>query len=403
MARSCQFAFGSRSGPAQWSYDGSYLQLAPAAGAPISVELAEIAGISGDGYSITLKAPGAAAAGPASGELTLAKLGAEGPTLLERLRREWLVARTEVLRLGGSGEGKPFYGKVAGLEAPGSPGAIGAAGIPEPFWALLFQDVLVVARDGWDVEPLFLALFGSVEYDDPTYSVRVRQWPGREVVFSKMAGQTDEFVDCLRENRGVLAAEAATTLAAAVPRLPAAGRASLSGMWLPGRLMEIAGMDAICAGFGDALRGAWLERLVRRDEGRFLLDWATNGSAWLGCTREQAEGGAGEGEQPLWLICGKNGVWFLEALSIEDRATYCFAGGDELPALVSRLLCAPQFSKEALYNPLDELNGDNAELAIPAQCLRFLVELRTRFHGRVIHRSPEGWRADLEAMAKAGD
>ena len=46
-----------------------------------------------------------------------------------------------------------------------------------------------------------------------------------------------------------------------------------------------------------------------------------------------------------------------------------------MPALVSRLLCAPQFSKEALYNPLADLTGDNAELAIPAQFLGFLVEL----------------------------
>jgi hypothetical protein len=408
MARSCQVVFGSRAGAAEWSYDGSHLQLAPASGAPIVVALPEIAGISGDGYGVTLRVssvagtgpgPTGGAAGRVTAELSLAKLGAEGPTLLERLRREWLVARAGVLRLGGSGEAKAFYGRVTGLDT------VPAA--PEAFQALLFEDVLVVARDGRDLEPLFLALFGSIEFDDPAYSVRVRQWPGQEVTFSKMAGQTDEFLKCLRENRAVLAQEASVNLGAAVPKLPAGGRAALAGMWLPGRLMEVDGMEAVCPGFGQAFRGEWLERLARKEEGRHLLDLAAGGSAggsaWLGCTREQAEAeGASEGEQPLWLLCGKNGVWFLEALTIGDRATYCFAGGDEVPPLVSRLLCAPEFSKEALYAPLEELTGDSADLAVPAQFLGFLVELRKRFKSRVIHQSVDGWRADVEGLTTAG-
>lgn len=388
MAGPCRFSFGTRSGAGQWSFDGSYLLLTPEAGAPIPLALQEIRGISGDGYTITLAAPEV--------ELVLSRLGAGGPTLLEELRRLWLVARAEVLRLGGSGEGKPFYGWVTGLDV--RPTA------PEPFWALLFEDVLVIARDGRDVEPLFLALFGSVEFDDPSYAVSVRQWPGHEVTFSKMAGQTAEFLKGLRANRAVLAKEAAGTLAAAIPKVSAGGRGTLSGMWLPGRLMESAAMEAVCRGFEASLRGEWLERLVRRDEGRYLLDWAASGSSWLGCTREKAtEADAGDAEQPLWLLCGKKGIWFLEALSIEDRATYCFAGGDEMPALVSRLLCAPQFSKEALYLPLEELTGDDAELAIPAQFLGFLVALRAGYRDRIIHQSPEGWRKDVERLSRPGD
>ena len=92
-------------------------------------------------------------------------------------------------------------------------------------------------------------------------------------------------------------------------------------------------------------------------------------------------------------------MWFLEALTGEDRATYHFSAGDEMPALVSRLLCAPQFSKEALYGPPETLTGEQADLAIAAQFLGFLVRLRARFRGRVIHTSLESWQKDIGAVA----
>ncbi len=127
----------------------------------------------------------------------------------------------------------------------------------------------------------------------------------------------------------------------------------------------------------------------------FLLDWAGPAACWLGCSRQAAE----SGEALLWALAHKNGTWFLEALTGEDRATYHFAAGDEMPALASRLLCAPEFSKEALYGPPETLTGERADLAIAAQYLVFLVALRAAFRGRVIHTTPESWRKDMEAAA----
>jgi len=391
MTRKARYSLEGRSGQAEWSFDGSYLGLVPDAGPPLSFSVPEFTGIAGDDYTIALTVAGAAS----GGKLVLSHLGADGPTLLDGLRRAWLPARAQVLRLSGSGEGRPFSGQVAGLE--GRP--------PEPFRGLLFEEVLVVARDGFDLDPLFLALFGSVEHDESTYTVRVRQWPGEQVVFSKMAGQTDEFARWLQTNRAELAEESAAILAAGAPTLPLGPRGMLAGMWLPGRLMELEAMEAVCPGVIEAFRGAWLASLPRHDEGEHLLGWAAGGSTWVGCTRGSgggAQDGATAGTAPgagaeghLWLLCGKNGVWFLEALSIEDRATYCFTGGEEVPALVSRLLCAPQFSREALYSPLAELTGESADLAIAAQALDFLVELRRRFKDRVIHQTTEGWKRDV--------
>jgi hypothetical protein len=422
MARSCRFTLGSRSGAAQWSFDESSLVVAPEGGSPLAYPVREIIGIAGDGYMLRLTIPGAAAGGD---ELTLSRLGAEGPTLLDSLRRHWLVARPEALRLSGSGEGRPFSGRVAGPD--------GSA--PEAFQGMLFEDVLLVAREGRDVEPLFLALAEAVDFDEATYAVWVREWPGRELVFSKLAGKTEEFLARLRANRSLLAEESAAVLAASVPTLPAGPRGVLAGTWLPGRLMSLESMSALCPGFEETFRSGWLARLPRRGEGEHLLNWASPGSSWLGCSRETAAGGEGpaatdeepvdtgapadapappaapaspkaavppaaaeEGGRLLWMLSGKGGVWFLEALSSGDRATYCFAGGEEMPALVSRLLCAPQFSREALYGPLDTLTGERAELAIAAQFLDFLVRLRGCFRGRVIHRRVEGWQAEMDAL-----
>ena len=455
MSRTCRFTFGTRAGAGEWTFDGEHLTLSPEDGGPLSVALAEMAGIAGDGYTVDVIVPGDAP-GVDAPHLVLSRLGAEGPTLLEELRREWISARAEVLRLGGFGKGKRFAGRVTGLDGAGAGGvptpggpATGApaTGTPEPFQALLFEDVLVVAREGRDLDPLFVALSEGLAFDDTTYSTRVRDWPGSEVVFSKLAGQTDEFVGALRANRALLAKESAAMLAATVPGLPASERAALAGTWLPGRLLQVEALESACPGFARVFESAWLPRLVRCEEGRYLLGRGSTsadaGSTWLGFTRggadpgdagaeegsaagaedgaaaatvdspagpvdppvEQGKPAAGpvtppaelaEGEQPLWMLNGKGGVWFLEALSIEDRATYCFKGGGEVPALVSRLLCAPQFSKQALYSPLADLTGDSAVLAIPARSLRFLVELRRRFAGRIIHQTADGWRKEVE-------
>jgi len=399
MSRSCQYSFADRSGLAEWSFDGDALVVSPADGQPLVLPLKEVAGISGDGYTISLMVPGstpaiATSAGPAASAagvaaraagpapaLALTKLGAEGPTLLDTLQRTWLVARTKALRLGGSGEGESFSGTVTERAAA------------EPFRALLFEDLMLIAREGRDLDPVFLALIENVTFDDDTYSIRVTEWPGRELVFSKLGRATEDFVDSLKKRREALASEAGAALSTAVPSLPPAQRAVLAGEWPPGRLRTLRELDTIAPGFAQTFRDTWLPACMRKDEGAFLLEWAEAGSCWLGCSREESDSGA----PLLWLLAEKSGTWFLEALGGEDRATYQFSGGGELPALVSRLLCAPQFSKEALYGTPEMLTGERADLAIAAQFLEFLVRLRGAFKGRIIHSSPAGWRKEMAA------
>ncbi len=428
MARTGRFSFEGRSGTVEWSFDGESLVVSPEDGGPLSFAVKEMTGVSGDGYTVRVGLEGATA------PLELSMLGHDGPTLLESLRREWTKARAKVLRLGGSGDGWPTSGQVAGLDGQGAQGAA------EPFNALVFEDLMVVAREGRDLDPLFLALVEKSAFDEATYTVRMDEWPGQSVVFSKLAKETDEFLRRLRDNRALLSEETVATLAANIPSVPAGPRAILAGTWMPGRLLDISRMNTLCPGFEQAFGSEWSPSLLRCEEGAYLLEWATAGSTWLGCTREAEAAGEGEPDEggaagggedvetgvaqsepvpsepavakpatpkpaqsdtatrPLWMLAGKKGTWFLEALSIEDHATYCFTGGDDMPALVSRLLCAPQFSKEALYKPLNELTGDNADLAIPARSLGFLAELRRRFKQRVIHQSIEGWKKEIDKL-----
>jgi hypothetical protein len=410
VSRTCQYEFSGASGAAAWSFDGTALVVSPADGRPLVFPVQEMAGLAGDGYSISISVPGPAAPPPTGGavaatpgvaghpQLALAKLGAEGPTLLDTLQRAWLVARAAALRLSGTGEGKPFSGMVAGLESgTAARGAArdAASPAPESFRALLFEDVMVIAREGRDLDPVFMALTEKIAFDEATYSIRVSEWPDREIVLSKLGKQAQDLLDRLRTHRSALAHESAGTLASTVPALASTYRGILAGEWPSGRLRTLQDLTSICPGFEQAFRTTWLAGCPRKDEGTFLLDWAGPADSWLGCSREAGE----SGETLLWLLAQKNGTWFLEALTGEDRATYHFVGGAEMPALASRLLCAPQFSREALYGGPEMLTGERADLAIAAQSLAFLAHLRTRFTGRVIHSSPEGWRADMEKAA----
>ena len=456
MARDCQLSLGTSSGRAQWQLAESELIVTPEGRSPLVYALRELQGIFGDGYEIRLKVPGPTGSPDV---LTLSRLGAEGPTLLDALQRAWLVERSAALRLSGAGEAKPFSGTVAGLGiATPVDTATRASAEAQPFRGLLYEDVLLVATEGDDVEPVFLALLDSVSFDDAAYVVRLARWPAGEVVVSKLGRRTEEFVKDLTANRAVLARESAETLAVNAGSLAAGARAALAGSWLPGRLLDFPAMEQVCPGFAKAFQSEWLARLPRRQEAEFLAGWAPDGPVFLGCSRPQddtagaeastendgqmppdnpnppglaqAIAGATTGARPavsegpatapsedqtesqsaassgtagapvLWMLCGKAEHWFLEALSEGDRATYHFRSGPEIVALVSQLLCAPQFSREALYLPLDSLSGDRNDLRIAAQYLGFLVDLRARLFGRVIHQTLASWSACIQSATR---
>ncbi len=406
MRGSGWLARGGTAGRCTWALDGETLILTPEGRAPEALPVREIQGIGGDDYAIGLAVDGATT--------TLSRLGADGPPLREALHRMWLPLRTQALRLTGAGDAVPFSGAVA------------LGGDVRRFAALLFDDLLAFATTGDDVAPLFLGLVAGIAFDEAAYTVNVSGWDGAVAVFTKLAGRTEAFVRALRERRAALAAEAASALAAHLPTLPLAPRTALSAVWTPGRVMALEQLDASAAGFTKALASSWLRMLPRRREADVLLGWAANEQTFVGYSRPGNATGPGAPQPggpdaapeaaaepraqtsptvpddptaPLWLLVGRGRSWLLECLSLGDHATYRFSAGDEMPGLAAQLLCAPQFSREALYEPLTALAGERAEFAPAARDLPFLRALRARFAGRIIHSSLETWTKAIAAPA----
>lgn len=391
MARRCRIARTGLSAPAEWSFDGETLLLSPDGAPPEGYRVRELAGIGGDDYSIVLRI--------ATGELTLSQLGGDHGPLVDALRHAWLPARADALRLAGGGQPKVFAGAISVGSAPA-----------RPFVGVVNDDALLVSAGGGDIEPLFHAFVEGVSFDDAAYAVRCRRWGGDEVFFTKLAGRSEEFRSALVAARGRLATEAGESLEKVLPTVMPAARAIISSRWLPGRVVALTELETLSPSFTAAWRASWLAALPRKAEAEAILAWAEE--AFLGYGRlgaalpepGDAEGdaadaaGADAGESvgpPHWLVARRGRRWLLEFLTATGWATYAFEAGAEMVSLASHLLCAPQFSREALFLPPERLVGERADLAVAARELPFLVALRERFRGRTVHAGREKWRSVL--------
>ncbi|HEY5998283.1 MAG TPA: hypothetical protein VI078_03165, partial [bacterium] len=192
MARMCRLVRAGRGVDAQWRRDGDTLLISPAGGAPLAVDLAEVAGIGGDGFTISLRLPG--------GDVALERLGGDGPTLLGELRRDWPPLRAAALRLADGG-------------APGEvfAGTIDRGGSRTAFGGFFVDGRLVVAPEGDDCFALFAADWASVALDAGACAVRASGWDGATITFSRLGARTDAFGAAAGAAREGLAQAAART------------------------------------------------------------------------------------------------------------------------------------------------------------------------------------------------
>ncbi len=404
MARTCVCTPpGGTASRGAWNLTDSKLSVTPEGEPPRVFDLGEMSGFGGDGYTLDFRL--------GVDTLRLEKLGADGQTLLQELRRTWPSLRAAALRLTGTGDALPF----SGTWAPG-----GCA--PVPALILFYDDLLLAAPEGGDLEPLFFSSVKGVAFDPEAYTVALSGYAGTQQVFGRLAGRTEAFYRRATAARSVLAAEALTVLTAALPTVDASRRSALAALWPPGRVASLAELEGACPGFRKAFEDSWLAGAARKVEGRAILASCGGGDLFLGFGRPGGAGGddaieasapppdddqvdvagadAAEALPPpggavLWLLARLKEAWVLEALTEGDRASYRFEGGNEMPGLTSLMLSAPQFSREALYLPLESLTGDRAPLATAARDLAPLAALRARFKGRVIHKGFAGWSKSL--------
>lgn len=401
MPRTCSYEWNGTSGNAQWSLALDTLLLMPESGTPLPFAVKEMSGISGDGFALDLRVPGAV--------LKLGKLGQDGPTLLEHLQRTWPGLRADALRLAGTGTPARYLCRAS------SPSGA------KPVLALLYEDVLLLAAEGEDLTPVFIPSLISVDMDEESYALALERRGDVPLVLAKLAGQTQEVLERLKAARARLTEESLHVLSSWMPALSALQKAALAGSWPPGLLLSFQELENLCPGFTESFKKGWLAQALRHKEGGVLLAGPSPAQAFLGFARppegiaepapgeedtlpqETAEGAppappeASTEQEPLllWLLARRGNTWFLESLTEKDHATYRFEGGDEMVGLGTALLCSPVFSRNALYQPIESLTGDKAAYAVAARDLGFLKDLRSRFKERIIHSGLESWKRHI--------
>jgi hypothetical protein len=361
MARACRLVRAGHAVEAVWRRDGDALVVSPSGAAPLAIALAEVSGLGGDGYTVRLRLP--------DGEVALERLGGDGPTLLEELQRDWPVLRAAVLRL--SGGERPSQVFAGSMTAAASRGA---------FRGFLVGGRLIVAPEDGDVFALFLADCAAIAFDERAYAVRLAGWGGEGTIFRGLGGATQAFVNAMVSAREALTRQASDVAAKHLPTLAAGPRTALAAEWLPGRLLSFEQLERICPGFDASFKASWLASSVRASSGFSLMEGVAAGDRCLGYAPPLP------GEEPfLWLLARRGETASLELLSNGDYATYLFRSDAGLPALIEGLIRLPEFSREALYLPLEQLTGERGIYAIPAKDLPVLRGLREYFSGRKIH------------------
>lgn len=370
---------------AQWLLTDDQLVLSLDGGGARVLAIEELSAVAGDELAVQVATPEQA--------ITLSRLGADAAFLLAELRQRWLPARSRALRLLGDSEGVRFAGTL--VTPPGSTARRADF--------LLSGSVLLAAPHGEDVFPLFLALVERLAFDRGTYAIAASTWDGGGWSAGMLGGRTEDVLQRIQEARSMLAAWTATVLAAELPSLAASARAALASQWLPGRLLPLLTLP-------DEARAAltgWLERSPRAAEAAALRRWAGDGQVWVGVTPPagtepvstvQQAGATAPPAALVWLLARRGAAYLLEAIGDDDLATYHSTGGDEVVSLVSAMLCAPHFAREAVYMPITGLVGERAGLALAARHLPFLAQLRQRFAQRIIHRDTATWESAIAAL-----
>lgn len=280
----------------------------------------------------------------------------------------------------------------------------------------LYETALVLVTDGEGVVRIPFGLVSDVSEGD--YSLRVEAEYGTTIELSGMGRAHGYFAARLSEALDALAARTARELDAMLPTVGPVRIHNLTRLLRDGRAARRAELEAIHPGTWNAFR-ARMEDLGCREYYDYLRSLADTEDAYLG-TKRGLLGDDRTGHY-IWFLVpmlgaapGAGNALAMEVAGEEGgRATYFFrlVSRDIYPDIgraelegeaeraarhLSRCMLTINFRREPIYLPTPRLSEPRyVHYAAAVAAMPCLQELRDRFIGRVIHRTPEGWQRDV--------
>lgn len=282
--------------------------------------------------------------------------------------------------------------------------------------ARLYETALVLITDEEGVRRIPFGLVDGIS--DDGYSVTISTEYGDEVTLSHMGPRTEMFKRHLSGALNRLTEHTIESLGEMLTGTSPVLLSRLSGLLRDGRAARHSEIEAVAPGLFSEME-MQLDRLGSRDKYDYLRDISSSDEVFLGMKRGLMGDLTGD---YLWFLipmCGSppgpGNAIAMEVVGSESRgsATYFFritsrseyAGLDEeelsrrvreAVMSINRCMLSINFRREPIYLSDERLVEPQYErYALAVASLPTLRQLRDAFIGRVIHRSPEGWRRDV--------
>lgn len=384
----------SSQGACELGFDNKVCTVTSQAGVPITFDLGDVDKVISGDWDLTLHLY-------TEYKLQLKQFGAAFDRMKGELLSAWRERVLRCLLLEDLEEIDRFDGSAAFNGKPGSPAEI-----------RLFKSNLAVLPANTAPAQWRLAEVERFQFDNGTYQASFRSFDEEEIVVSRLAKRTDEFVAKTNAALTDLSTKASLALHAEFPFLNPEQLAKLQRTVPEGRSAKISRLREIHPKLVDTWSARCVDDRLRPyfDELQKLAveESIMTGYKFTAMTEDEQNGDAVEEPDAQQLF-----FWFFfplrdrnivawEASTGTGRATYLFRLDRESPieqqiARLTRGLALINFRREPIYLP-DESLGATPKFhrySIAARKLPELRMLRAAYMGRAIHATLESWRSQL--------
>jgi len=269
---------------------------------------------------------------------------------------------------------------------------------------LVFDRAVLV----WPVEAAndFIKVFFSEISSATSSDIALRLELGCEevLVFSMMGKRLPAALKAITEQREQHLTKLHHAVSTAFPDLTGEKVSALVELLKEGLALPLDMLAKIDQSVVRTIENGISEDVELRDSYDFLVERGIEGQVYAGIQVEKF--GLDDQEPTFWfLIAQPEGATAMEVTSHGGHATYFFrSNGNEEELLrgareLGRALVDIRFRRTPiLLTDAELLKQENARYCFAARRLPYLREVRGRFVGRVVHRSPDGWRKTVEEL-----